>query len=213
MYMGISERKKREKEQRKNDIIDAAEKIFFKKGINNSTMDEVAEEAELSKGTLYLYFKSKEEIHFEIKTRALNILTKMFTKSICENKTGLENSMRIGKTYVDFVKKHPNYYKSMIYFESNDCSTCQFRDNCENFFKEDNPLMISTKTISRGIADGSIRSDIPANVLSQTLWAQINGILQFISTKQKILEFTGVKAEDIINSQIEIVKNGIKNKD
>ena len=115
--MGISERKEREKEQRRNDIIDAAEKIFFKKGLNNSTMDEVAEEAEFSKGTLYLYFKSKEEIHFEIKTRAINILMKMFKDSISANKNGFENCMEIGKAYVDFVNKHRNYYKAIFFLK------------------------------------------------------------------------------------------------
>ena len=65
--------------------------------------------------------------------------------------------------------------------------------------------------INQGIEDGTIRDDISANVLAQTLWAQTNGILQFISTKQKILEFTGVEAEDIINSQFEIIKRGMKN--
>ena len=209
--MGISERKEREKEQRRNDIIDAAEKVFFKKGLNNSTMNEVAKEAELSKGTLYLYFKSKEEIHFEIKSRALNILNKMFQKSISENKNGFENCMEIGKTYVDFVNRHRNYYKAIIHFESNDCSICEFRDKCEDFFKEDNPLKFFVQTINQGIADGTIRNDIPANVLAQTLWAQTNGILQFISTKQQILDFADVKAEDIINSQFEIIKKGIKN--
>ena len=211
--MGISERKEREKEQRRNDIVDAAEKIFFEKGLNNSTMDEVAEEAELSKGTLYLYFKSKEEIHFEIKSRALNILRKMFQESISENKNGFENCMEIGKAYVDFVNKHSNYYKTIIHFESNDCSICEFRDKCENFFKEGNPLEFFAQIIRKGIADGTIRSDIPANVLAQTLWAQTNGILQFVSTKQKIIEFAGVQAEDIINSQFEIIKKGIKNED
>ena len=209
--MGISERKEREKEQRRNDIIDAAEKIFFKKGLNNSTMDEVAEEAELSKGTLYLYFKSKEEIYFEIKLRAINILNGMFKESISENKTGFENCMEIGRTYVVFLNDYSNYFKTMVYFESNDCKVCEFKDKCENFFKEDNPLKFFIQIINQGIEDGTIRDDIPANVLAQTLWAQTNGILQFVSTKQKILEFTGVEAEDIIKSQFEIIKKGIKN--
>jgi len=210
--MGIAERKEREKEQRRNDIIDAAEKIFFKKGLNNSTMDEVAEEAEFSKGTLYLYFKSKEEIHFEIKTRALNILKKMFQESISENKNGLENCMEIGKAYVDFVNKHRNYYKAIIHFESIDCRICEFRDKCEDFFKEENPLQFFVQIINQGIEDNTIRDDIPANVLAQTLWAQMTGVLQFIATKQKILELTGVEAEDIINSQYDIIKKGIINK-
>ena len=43
--MGITERKEREKMRRRNDIIDAAEKIFFAKGLAASTMDEIAEAA------------------------------------------------------------------------------------------------------------------------------------------------------------------------
>ena len=209
--MGISERKEREKEQRRNDIIDAAEKVFFQKGLHNSTMDEVAKEAELSKGTLYLYFKSKEEIYFEIKLRAVNILNGMFKESISGNKTGFENCMEIGKTYVAFLNNYSNYFKVMVYFESNDCKVCEFKDKCENFFKEDNPLNFFIQIINQGITDGSIRNDIPANVLAQSLWAQTNGILQYISTKQKILEFTGVEAEDIINGQYEIITRGIRN--
>jgi AraC-like DNA-binding protein len=53
---GNSERKEREREQRRNSIIDAAEKIFFTKGIAGATMDDVAAEAELSKGTLLSVF-------------------------------------------------------------------------------------------------------------------------------------------------------------
>ena len=209
--MGISERKEREKEQRRNDIIDAAEKVFFKKGLNNSTMDEVAGEAELSKGTLYLYFKSKEEIYFEIKLRAIHILNRMFKESISKNKTGFENCAEIGKTYVRFLNEYSNYFRVMVYFESTDCKVCEYRDKCESFFTEDNPLIFFIQIINQGIEDGTIRDDIPANVLAQTLWALTNGILQFVSTKQKILEFTGVEAEDIINSQFEIIKRGIKN--
>ena len=203
--MGILERKEREKEQRRNDIIDAAEEVFFEKGLNNSTMNEVSKEAELSKGTLYLYFKSKEEIYFEIKTRAINILMKMFKDSISANKNGFENCLGIGKTYLNFVKKHSNYFKTIIYFETKDCISC------EDSYKEDNPLKISAQTISQGIEDGSIRNDIPAIVLAQVIWAQTNGVLQYISTKQKILELTDVKAEDIIESQFEVIKKGIKN--
>ena len=67
--MGIAERREREKDQRRNTILDAAEKVFFSQGINLATMDGVAEEAELSKGTLYLYFKSKEELFLGIACR------------------------------------------------------------------------------------------------------------------------------------------------
>ena len=57
--MGIHERKEREKEHRRDEILNAAQKVFFEKGLQSATMDEIAEAAELSKGTLYLYYGSK----------------------------------------------------------------------------------------------------------------------------------------------------------
>ena len=88
--MGTAERREREKEQRRNDIIDAAERVFFNKGLENATMDDVAEHAELSKGTLYLYFKSKEELYLAIHLRGNLILKEMFEAAVKKPKTGIE---------------------------------------------------------------------------------------------------------------------------
>ena len=72
--MGIAERKEREKQQRREEIIQAAEKVFFTKGFDKSTMDDIAEHAELSKGTLYLYFKNKDELYASLSLRILQYL-------------------------------------------------------------------------------------------------------------------------------------------
>jgi len=55
--MGIQERKKREKERRRQQIMIAAKRVFSVKGYSKATMEDIAKEAELSPGTLYLYFK------------------------------------------------------------------------------------------------------------------------------------------------------------
>ena len=72
--MGIVERKEREKEHRREEIIDAAQRIFFQKGLSAATMDEIAEAAELSKGTLYLYYNSKEDLYLSVMLRGMDIL-------------------------------------------------------------------------------------------------------------------------------------------
>lgn len=69
--MGIQERKKREKERRRQQILSAAKSLFAKRGFHQTTMEEIANEAELSPGTLYLYFKSKDELFAEL---SLNII-------------------------------------------------------------------------------------------------------------------------------------------
>lgn len=60
--MGTKERRMREKKRRRQQILEAAKTHFFEKGFMAATMDKIADSVELSKGTLYLYFKSKEEL-------------------------------------------------------------------------------------------------------------------------------------------------------
>lgn len=56
-------------EERKNQIMNAAEQVFTQKGIDEARMDDIAEQTGLSKGTLYLYFKSKDELMIAILDR------------------------------------------------------------------------------------------------------------------------------------------------
>ena len=56
-------------EERKDQIMNAAEDVFTQKGFSDARMDDIAEETGLSKGTLYLYFKSKEDLVIAILDR------------------------------------------------------------------------------------------------------------------------------------------------
>lgn len=64
-------RREREKQLRRREIIQAALKIFAQKGYKATTLDEIAEKSEFGKGTIYNYFSSKEEIYKEIITSAI----------------------------------------------------------------------------------------------------------------------------------------------
>ncbi|MCB0749729.1 MAG: TetR/AcrR family transcriptional regulator, partial [Ignavibacteriae bacterium] len=113
--MGTSERKEREKLQRRQEIIDSAEKVFFSKGFANSTMDDIASEAELSKGTLYLYFKSKEELFSVFVNRGITKLYELFIEFSSKEQNGLLKTKAIGDAYIKFYFEYPNYYQAMMY--------------------------------------------------------------------------------------------------
>lgn len=72
--MGIRERKERERERRRQQIIVAAKRVFSANGFQKATMGEIAREAELSCGTLYIYFKKKEELYASLSLRILRYL-------------------------------------------------------------------------------------------------------------------------------------------
>jgi len=72
--MGIQERKERERERRRQQIIVAAKRVFSEKGFSRATMEDIAKEAELSPGTLYLYFKNKDELYASLSLRILQYI-------------------------------------------------------------------------------------------------------------------------------------------
>ena len=72
--MSIHERKEREKERRRQQILVAAKKIISRKGFNNTIIEDIAAEAELSPGTLYNYFKNKEELFAFLSLRLFQFL-------------------------------------------------------------------------------------------------------------------------------------------
>ncbi len=72
--MGIQERKRRERKRRRRQIMTAARKVFSIKGFTKTTMEDIAREAELSPGTLYLYFKNKEELYASLSVEILEHL-------------------------------------------------------------------------------------------------------------------------------------------
>ena len=72
--MGIKERKEREKERRRQQIMVAAKRVFSRQSFNKATMEDIAKEAELSPGTIYLYFKNKEELFASLSLRILHYM-------------------------------------------------------------------------------------------------------------------------------------------
>lgn len=79
-------------DERKSQIINAAEGVFTKKGFDEARMDDIAEETGLSKGTLYLYFKSKDEL-------IIAILDRMFQREFKQ----LENLNQDGMSATDAI--------------------------------------------------------------------------------------------------------------
>ncbi len=214
MFVGIAERKEREKEQRKKDIINAAERIFFTKGHENATMDDVATEAELSKGTLYLYFKNKEDLYLAIHLRGNKILRAMFEKAFDQNKTGLEKTKAIGRAYVEFYKTYPDYFNALIYYESREID---FKDQdsvaTECLMEGKTTLELLIKSLEIGMKDGSIRSDLDPLKTALNLWGQTTGVIQISTLREKIvlLPNFSLTAEEVIDYNFELIAHALTN--
>ena len=123
--MGKVERKEKERILRQNIIIDAAEKVFMSKGFENATMDDIAEEAEFSKGALYTYFQSKNELCLSIVLRGLKVLICDFEKVLKKTTLNINKIELLATEFLKFYKKYPNYIFSFSNYKQHRAG-CKF---------------------------------------------------------------------------------------
>ena len=102
-------RRERENENRRNDIIQAAEKIFTSLGFSKTTMKHIADEAGFAKGTVYNYFENKEDLYLAIGSRSVQILNELYRNAISNSKSKLDQLRSLGFAYYNFVKQFPGY--------------------------------------------------------------------------------------------------------
>jgi AcrR family transcriptional regulator len=174
-------------------------------------MDEVAHEAEFSKGTLYLYFKSKEDLYLAITNRGLELLEKTFREAIKEGKTGLEKVRSIGRAYLDFSAIHIDYFNAMVYYESNEMD---FEDEGNAQVCEDQgmrTLQVVVEALMIGMQDGSIRDDLDPLQVATVLWANTTGLITITSLKGNHLkEKHGIDVEDVVTTSFNMTTRAIQ---
>lgn len=205
--MGTVERREREKEYRRNEILNAAEKIFFSKGIQYATMDEVAEEAELSKGTLYIYFKSKEEIFGGICERAGLILREKFEKAYSENQKGIDKIYAVGLAYYEFSKEYPDYFNSVMHYEMMEYSKGkEFEEGGVTYLKDDTEFNLVIASVQAGIDDGTIRKELDPVHTALLLYGMSRGVIK-LAAKEAQTDRGKRKfdPEDLMNKFFEFV--------
>src|SRR5437667_7394080 len=109
--MGTKQRREREKEALRQDILDAARELFVNEGYENVSMRRIAEKIDYSPTTIYLYFEDKGDLLFQISEETFSKLASK-SESLLEEMTDPVATLRkIERAYVEFGLKHPNHYR------------------------------------------------------------------------------------------------------
>lgn len=154
-------RKQRERATRKREILDAAEHLFFSKGFENTTMDEIAERAEFGKPTLYTYFKSKEEILFHVHMRGHVVKMDMLREAAGKGQNGYEKFRAMGYAYFEFYQQNPEYLRIQSHWDYRGYNFDKFSDAVSKSYKEwYASFQELCEVYSRGVEDGSLRGDL-----------------------------------------------------
>lgn len=209
--MGIAERREREKRQRRKEIIRAAEKVFFSMGMERATMDDIAAEAELSKGTLYLYFRNKEILHVEVARRAIILLNTFTSKAAERGEDAIAKLGQMGLATIQFSKTHPDQMKAIQSLMVKDAESIELTSGeVQNIVYGDSSVGMLIRVVEQGMRDKEIRSDIPAPLIAHTLWMQMMSVIQFVNTEQALINILELTPEKVFEIHFELVLNGIK---
>lgn len=179
--MGTYERKEREKQERRRTILRAAKQVFFEKGLVHATMDEIAERSELSKGALYLYFKSKEDLYLSLANEGMEILIRKFKEVAAKKLPGDTLLLKLGRVYYKFYEDYQDYFKILFFLEHGDIHT-KVSDELKNEveLKGAECLEVVAQVVKNGIDAGIFRKDIKPREIAAILWTNSNGIIHFI---------------------------------
>ena len=216
--MGKLSRKEQERINREMYIIEAAEEVIAEKGFDAATMDEIAEKAEVGKGTLYIHFNSKTTIYLAISAKGGRMLNQMMSSVLSRDISGLEMVEEMGFQYLNFIKTYPQYYRAFNFFESalseNKLMESHLVDECEKVGLE--AMTYIVRALQIGMQDGSIKDTIDPKELGIIIWGASKGVMQVAYLKEnrrhmKVLDEVSFSLESLIDGFIKIIGSGIKN--
>ena len=190
--MGLEERRKREKENRKNAILKAARKLFFDKGFKNVTVESIAKKAELSKGSVYLYFKSKEEIYTQILLSDIDKFHKVMANLIQEGQSSSTMLMGLANIYADFFMNDRELFRIMMNYMLNTDHMNLPEEIDHLIVKATNKTVdIIEEMFMIGVRSGEFPPYIDLRQKRNAIWGLLNGTISlhlFTGTEEKRAE-------------------------
>ena len=209
--MGTRARREREKEERRQSILKAAREVFFEEGFHRATVDSVAGRAEVSKGTVYLYFDSKETLLAALLLEGLNTLVdQLAAASASKPEVAADDQLRrIGEAYLRFFQEEPQYFRLMMAMDRG-----RFLDSVDSTIYQQvleaslQGLDLVVEAIERGIKD-ELFTCCDALQGAATLWATLNGVLELMAHPLR-QEMIGIRTEELYRIGMETIIRGLQ---
>ena len=207
--MGIKERQEREKERRRQQIIIAAKRIFSAKGFTETTMEDIAKEAEISPGTIYTYFKSKDELYASLSIRILRHLH--IRLEYVKNLNDISDQQRI----MSLKEALYDVYKldSLILISLFNLQTSESLRNLSSELLSEiirltqESLKIIADIFSEGINNGVFINKNP-NALADIFWMLFSGVILLEESKKNIVNKKD-KLRQTLDIAFDIFQRGI----
>ena len=181
--MGVKERREREKSETRDKILDAARELFVSEGYEGVSMRKVAEKIEYSPPAIYVHFADKNELFHELCRQDFARLQEVVATEMPSDP--IERLQQIGRNYIQFGERFPNHYVFMFMtpHPGQDLDE-QDREIVGN--PEVDAYAFLKWAVQEAIDAGRFREGVQdAELVSQTLWASVHGVISLNIAKGK----------------------------
>ena len=190
--MGINERKEKQKLEIKKMILDASMKLFVEEGFDSVTIRKIANLIEYSPTTIYLYFKDKNEIFYQLHELGFQKMGEM-NSSVAAIKNPLTRLYKMGENYIEFGLTHPEFY-DIMFISRAPMQVLEAMENCD-WKSGEAALHALMATVDECMQKKFIRKQ-NVQVVTMAIWGMVHGLvsLQIRSRFIKIDDGKNIKS-------------------
>lgn len=172
----------------KNMISSAADRLFQSNGYDKTTMDDIAREADYSKATLYVYFKSKDEIMHFIELKGMKMLQQKIKEGMASSDNALKQYKALYGELVKFSREFPFYFDSLAETIAADPNSRQSNPVLDEVYLvgEQNNDLIGV-VINNGIEQGYFREDTLSLPTGFLIWMTLSSVIRMANNKEEYI--------------------------
>jgi AcrR family transcriptional regulator len=192
-------RMERKKEERREKILDAAENLIAKQGFQSMIMDQVASQADVAKGTLYLYFKNKDTLCAAVNARIHKKLNENIKEQIEMHSTGSEKIVAFETAIIGFSLQNPQKWKAgteLYHMKLEDLNDPNVLDSLKEANKT---VQMLANAYRQGINEETIRNDVDPITSAIYNRMALNNAFTPTSEQKMLLEMNNINQEHYLS--------------
>ena len=187
---------------RRGEILPAARRVFARRGFRSATVDEIAEEARIAKGTLYLYFASKEEIYLKALIQDVSVLREETIRRLTHVRGARAKITEFIAVRSEHSRKNADFWR--VYFSEFSNLATGTTPVSKAFQAQ---VQQSIELLSQVLREGMARKEIHTAPIAQTAYAVVDLMRSVI--ERRLMGFVKSTAEEEVAFVMELLWNGI----
>lgn len=171
--MGITERKEKQKAEIKKQILDASMKLFVEEGFEHVTIRKIADLIEYSPTTIYLYFKDKDEIFFNLHELGFAKFLEM-NRNLADIPNPLLRLHKMGENYIEFGMSNPEFY-DVMFIQKAPMNVLEQMENCN--WNHGDAALNALKNLLKDCMDKGFIKKANPDIVAMAIWSVVHGLV------------------------------------